>query len=312
MAPQLSVVIPCHNEQPVLAELHCRLSSVLQSTGLSYEIVLVDDGSTDATWTEMQRLSATDPTYVCVKLSRNFGHQRALTAGLDLCQGEKVLILDADLQDPPELLPAMLARMDEGYDVVYGQRLEREGEGSFKRYSASLFYRLMNRLAERPIPQDAGDFRLMSRRALQMLKSMPEYHRFVRGMVSWIGLRQSPISYVRKPRFAGSTKYPLRRMLAFALDAITGFSVKPLTVASWLGLLSALIAVGVLLFAIYSWWKLDAVPGWTSTIGALAAFQSVQLLVLGVIGEYLGRLYEESKRRPLYLIEQIETGRRSG
>lgn len=311
MQPDLSVVIPCHNEELVLDELHKRLSPVLLQTGLSHEIVLVDDGSTDSTWSTMCRLNDAHPNYVCIRLTRNFGHQRALSAGLDLCRGERILILDADLQDPPELLPAMLVRMDEGYDVVYGQRTERQGETSLKRHSAGIFYRLMNQLAERPIPQDAGDFRLLSRRALDMLKSMPEYHRFIRGMVSWIGLRQTAFTYVRKPRFAGTTKYPYRRMLGFAVDAITSFSIKPLTLASWLGVMSALVGMMVFLYALYSWWWLDAVPGWTSTIGALAVFQSIQLLVLGVMGEYLGRLYEQSKGRPLYLIEDVVTRRES-
>jgi dolichol-phosphate mannosyltransferase len=214
------------------------------------------------------------------------------------------VILDADLQDPPELMPEMLRLAQHGYDVVYGQRIERQGEGAFKRGTASLFYRMMNLLVERPIPQDAGDFRLVSRRALDMLKGMPEYHRFLRGMIAWIGLPQVALPYVRQARVAGVSKYPLHQMLAFALDAVTGFSTKPLTLASWAGLFSALVGIGLLIFTIYSWYFLEAVPGWASIISAIAIFSSAQLLVLGLIGEYLGRLYEQSKNRPLYLIEE--------
>jgi dolichol-phosphate mannosyltransferase len=301
----LSIVIPCHNEQEVLCELHRRLQAVTRDLAESFEIVLVDDGSTDASWTLMQELAQNDSHYVVIKLTRNFGHQKALTAGLDFARGQRILILDADLQDPPELLPEMLRLMDAGYHVVYGQRVDREGEGHFKRWTASLFYRLINRLAERPIPVDTGDFRLLSRKALDALKSMPEYHRFVRGMVSWVGLSQVALPYTRQPRQAGQSKYPLPRMIGFALDAITGFSIKPLTLASWLGVASACLGVLLMAFSLYSWLFLDAVVGWTSIIAALALFSSVQLLVLGVLGEYLGRLYEQSKNRPLYLVDEV-------
>ncbi|MBT9589241.1 glycosyltransferase family 2 protein [bacterium] len=301
----LSIVIPCHNEEEVFAELRRRLESVTLDLAESFEIILVDDGSTDHTWNLMQELGKQDSHYVCIKLTRNFGHQRALTAGLDFARGQRILILDADLQDPPELLPEMLTLMDQGYHVVYGQRIDRQGEGHFKRWTASLFYRLINRLAERPIPVDTGDFRLLSRKALDALKSMPEYHRFVRGMVSWVGLAQVAIPYTRQPRVAGQSKYPLPRMIGFALDAITGFSIKPLTIASWLGAASASFGVLLIAYSLYSWLFLNAVHGWTSIIAALAVFNSIQLLVLGVLGEYLGRLYEQSKNRPLYLVDEV-------
>jgi len=301
----LSAVVPCYNEELVLDALLKRLIPVLETCGDSYEVVLVDDGSRDRTWECMLALQMQLPTLRCVKLSRNFGHQQALSAGLDLARGDFVLVLDADLQDPPELLPRMLELAREGYDVVYGQRQERLGETAFKRQSASAFYRLMNRLVERPIPEDSGDFRLLSRRALEALKALPEYHRFLRGMVSWIGFRQVALPYRREARHAGQTKYPLRKMLAFATDAVTSFSVVPLRIASWVGVMTAGVGGLLLLYSLYSWYYLNAVPGWASVICAVSLLSSVQLLVLGVIGEYLGRLYEQSKHRPIYFIEEL-------
>jgi dolichol-phosphate mannosyltransferase len=311
--PALTVVVPCYNEQEVLPELHRRVSAVCAAVGRPYEIVLVNDGSTDATWARVTELSARDEHLVGVNLSRNHGHQLALTAGLSFARGERVLILDADLQDPPELLPDMLKAMDEtGADVVYGQRRRRAGETFFKRASAALFYRLMGRLTEVPIPRDTGDFRLLSRRALDVLCAMPERHRFVRGMVSWIGFRQEPFPYDRCERAAGKTKYPLTRMLRFAFDAITAFSVKPLALASFIGLIAAGFGVLLLAYSLVSWLFFDAVKGWTSMVAIVAILASVQLFVLGIIGEYLGRLYEQSKGRPLFIVERIVRGGQAG
>ncbi len=310
--PSLSVVVPCFNEEEVLAELHRRLSAACRDLGASYEIVLVNDGSKDRTWPLMAELAATDPHVVAVNLSRNHGHQLALTAGLTVCRGARVLIIDADLQDPPELLPSMMAAMDAGADVVYGRRRQREGETATKKLTAALFYRLIARLTDVPIPEDTGDFRLMSRRALNVLLAMPERHRFIRGMVSWIGFRQEPIVYDRHARFAGVTKYPLSKMIRFALDAITAFSVKPLALASYVGLLSGLFALGLLIYSLGSWIGLfgpSAVRGWTSLMSVMALLGSVQLLVLGIIGEYLGRMYEQVKGRPLFIIESVVTSR---
>ncbi len=307
--PALSVVVPCFNEQEVVGELHRRLSDTCAGLNLSYEVVLVNDGSTDRTWPLLVDLAAADPHLVLVNLSRNFGHQLALSAGLSLCRGNRVLILDADLQDPPELLPELLRTMDESAaDVVYGRRRRRDGDTHAKRLTASLFYRIIGALTDVPIPRDTGDFRLMSRRALDALLAMPERHRFIRGMVSWIGFRQVPLLYDRQPRFAGTTKYPLRKMLRFAADAITAFSVKPLALASWVGGLTALFALGLLAYSFGSWlgWIGGKVePGWTSLMAAIAILGSVQLLVLGILGEYLGRMYEQAKGRPLYLIADI-------
>jgi len=302
----LSVVVPCYNEQDVLTETHRRITEACRSLGCAYEIVLVNDGSTDRTWPLMQELSKADEHVVAVNLSRNHGHQLALTAGLSQCGGDRVLIIDADLQDPPELLPDMMKRMDAGADVVYGQRRDREGESGFKLCTAYAFYRLIDWLSDTPIPRDAGDFRLMSRRAVDALQAMPERHRFIRGMVSWIGYRQEPIEYDRDARYAGTTKYPVRRMFRFALDAITAFSTKPLQLASLGGVIMGLLALLLIVYAFVSLFMGRTVQGWVSLMAVISVLGSVQLCVLGIIGEYLGRLYEQSKGRPLYLIERVE------
>ncbi len=301
----LSVVVPCYNEQECLRQMHRRVSDVCRALGASYEIVLVDDGSTDATWALIAQLHAEDPAVAGVKLSRNHGHQLALSCGLKVCRGERIFILDADLQDPPELLPQMMARMDAGADVVYGRRAHRAGESRFKLASASLFYRLLGRLSEVEIPRDVGDFRLVSRRALDALNAMPEQHRFIRGMISWVGFRQEPLLYDRDARFAGETKYPLRRMVRFAADAVASFSTRPLAIAGVISLATAAVGVGILVYAAVSYVSGRAVSGWTSLVGVVAILSSVQLAYLGVIGFYLGRLYEEAKGRPLYIVEEI-------
>jgi polyisoprenyl-phosphate glycosyltransferase len=304
--PGLSVVVPCYNETEVIAELYTRVSATCRKLFPGdYEFILVNDGSTDATWASICMLADADNSVVGVNLSRNHGHQLALTAGLSICRGKRIFILDADLQDPPELLEQMLALMDEGADVVYGQRSERTAETWFKKSSAHVFYRLLHRLVDIHIPADTGDFRLMSRRALDVLNAMPEQHRFIRGMVSWIGLRQIPISYQRQPRAGGATKYPLSKMLRFALDAITGFSIGPLRAASYMGFLFGIGGVATMIYAIHSWFTSNSVTGWTSLIMVVLLLGSTQLFVLGIIGEYLGRLYMETKRRPLFVIETI-------
>jgi len=240
-----------------------------------------------------------------VLLSKNHGHQRALSAGLKLCRGERVLIIDADLQDPPELLPQMMALMDQDADVVYGQRSRRLGESGLKKVTAALFYRLLNVMTDVNIPVDAGDFRLMSRRVLDALNAMPEQHRFIRGMVSWIGFRQVPLVYERQERFAGETKYPFRKMVRFALDAISGFSTMPLRVATYLGFLCSLIGVVFLGYTAVQYFSGATIQGWTTLMAVILILGSGQLFVMGVIGEYLGRLYMESKGRPLFIIEEV-------
>jgi len=302
----LSVVVPCCNEEDGVTEFHRRVSAVCQAiVGGSYETVLVDDGSSDHTWERIHDLVSGGGRVVGVRLSRNHGHQLALSAGLTFARGERVLIIDADLQDPPELLPAMMKLMDEGADVVYGQRVARRGESVFKRGTAAMFYRLLDSLTDVRIPVDAGDFRLMSRRALDVLLSMPEHHRFIRGMVSWIGFRQVPLLYERQERFAGATKYPFSKMLRLALDAVTSFSTRPLRLASMLGVLFGLCGLGGLLYTLGSWMAGRVVPGWTSATSINLLLGSTQLLVLGILGEYLGRLYVESKGRPLFVVQEV-------
>lgn len=304
--PRLSIVVPCYNEAGALPELHRRVSAAAAgAAGGDYELVLVNDGSRDATWARIVELAARDPHVVGVSLSRNHGHQLALSAGLTLCRGARILIIDADLQDPPELLPDMMALMDQGADVVYGQRISRDGETWFKRATAGLFYRLLARLVEIPIPLDSGDFRLISRRALDVLNAMPEQHRFIRGMVSWIGMRQVPLLYHRQERFTGETKYPFAKMMRLALDAITGFSTRPLKIASYMGMMFGLLGMMGMAYTLYGWLADLALPGWTSVMSMVLILGSAQLFVLGVFGEYLGRLYVESKRRPLFVIDHV-------
>jgi glycosyltransferase involved in cell wall biosynthesis len=311
----LSIVVPCFNEEACLPTLHERLTrAAREAAGEDYEIVLVNDGSRDRSWPIMQELARRDPHLIAVNLSRNHGHQLALTAGLDLSNGDKVLIIDADLQDPPELLPRMLETMHrEEADVVYGVRKSRRGETAFKRATAHGFYRLLSNATEVDIPLDAGDFRLISRRALEVLLAMPEQARFIRGMVAWIGFKQVPILYDRDERFAGETKYPIRKMLRFALDALTGFSSAPLKLASHAGLALSLGSVVIVLYILYGWAAGRSIPGWTSLMLVVVVLGAVQMFVLALMGEYIGRLYNEAKRRPLYIVQEIEGGsRRTG
>jgi len=305
--PRLSVVIPCYNEEACLPLLHARVSAAARSAvGENFEIVLINDGSRDGSWPIMQQLSLQDARLVAINLSRNHGHQLALTAGLDLCAGDEILIIDADLQDPPELLTEMRATMaSQGADVVYAVRRKRDGESIFKKATAALFYRMLDRITDTPIPLDTGDFRLMTRRALDAFLALPEQARFIRGMVAWVGFRQVPFVYDRAERHAGNTKYPLGKMIRFALDAITGFSTAPLRFASHMGLLLTAASLLLMLYILVGWLLGNAVQGWTSTMLAVVFIGAVQMFVLGLIGEYLGRLYVESKRRPLYIVADV-------
>jgi len=306
----LSIVVPCFNEQACLTELHLRLGAAARAAvGDDYELVLVNDGSRDGTWPVMQRLAADDAHVLAVNLSRNHGHQLALTAGLDLCRGDTILIIDADLQDPPELLNAMLETMRaQNADVVYGVRKSRAGETAFKRATAHGFYRLLSRATEVDIPLDAGDFRLMSRRALDALLAMPEQARFIRGMVAWIGFKQVPLPYDRQERFAGETKYPLRKMMRFAFDALTGFSSAPLKLASHAGLWLSLGSLLLILYIAYAWLAGQSIQGWTSLMLVVVVLGAIQMFVLALMGEYIGRLYNEAKGRPLYIVQEVSGG----
>jgi polyisoprenyl-phosphate glycosyltransferase len=305
-APKLSVVVPCYNEEGSLQALYERVTKVCQQeVGSLYELVLINDGSKDKTLEIMRGLTAADPHVVGVDLSRNHGHQLALSAGLRVCRGERILVLDADLQDPPELLPQMMAMVESGVDVVYGQRTERKGETWFKRVTAEQFYKFLNALSDIDIPRDTGDFRLMTRPVLDALNAMPEHDRFIRGMVSWLGFNQKPIHYIRDARFAGVTNYPLKKMIRFSIDAITGFSVRPLRVAIMMAAICSLLALLTLAYVIWSWATEVTLPGWTSLMFVVLLVSAAQMLVLGIFGEYLGRLYVSSKGRPLYIIREI-------
>jgi glycosyltransferase involved in cell wall biosynthesis len=307
-APGLSVVVPCYNEAAVLPAFYDRMRAACLATGLSFELVFVNDGSTDGTWEIIRAFSARDASVVGLDLSRNHGHQLALTAGLQHARGLRILIIDADLQDPPELLGEMTKMLDAGADVVFGKRARRDGETWFKRTTAAVFYRLLNTLNDTPIPPDTGDFRLMRRNVLDQLLRLQEQPRFIRGMVSWLGFRQVAIPYNRSQRAAGDSKYPFGKMLRFAFDAITSFSIKPLKLATYLGLGAGFIALILAFYSVFEWFSGHTLPGWTSLIVVVLLLGSAQLFVLGIIGEYLGRLTMQAKNRPLFIVREIVRG----
>ena len=302
----LSVVAPCFNEEAVLRETHRRLVATLEAVpDLDFELVYIDDGSRDATLNVLRELQHADARVRVLALSRNFGQQMAVTAGLAEAAGDAVVVIDADLQDPPEVIPQMLDRWREGADVAYGVRTKREGETRFKRWTASAFYRLLACLTDISIPLDTGDFRLMDRTVVNAFLAMPERDRFVRGMVAWLGFRQEPVPYRRAARVAGETGWPLRNMLRLATDGLVSFSLLPLRLATWLGLLAAGLALSGIVYALVlrlctAVW----VSGWTSLLIAVLFLGGVQLLMLGLLGEYVGRIYGEVKHRPLYLVEE--------
>jgi len=304
--PLLSIILPVFNEQDVIPELHRRLTEFLgelSEIAGRWEVIFVDDGSQDESPRLLDALAEMDPRFRVVHFARNFGHQVAITAGLDRAEGDAVVVMDADLQDPPEVVKAMLAEWRRGFDVVYGVRSKRSGETLFKRATAALFYRLMNAALGVKIPSDAGDFRLLSRPVVLTLRSLREKHRFMRGLVAWVGFRQTAVRYERPERFAGETKYPLRKMVHFALDGVTSFSTAPLRIATWIGALTGLAAVAVGAWALYIRLFTDrTVPGWTTIMLLIALSSSGQMLMLGLLGEYVGRLYEEIKQRPLYVV----------
>jgi dolichol-phosphate mannosyltransferase len=302
----LSIVVPCYNEEQVIVETNRQLVATLAALdGLDFEIVYVDDGSSDATVDRLRAIQDTNPHARVVRLSRNFGHQLAVSAGLEHASGDGVVIIDADLQDPPEVILEMVARWRDGYDVVYGMRTDRAGETAFKLWTAKLFYRFINRLSKVQLPLDVGDFRLLDRRVVDVLLSMPERDRFLRGMVSWIGFRQVAVMYRRAERHAGKSKYPLFKMLQFAADGVISFSLTPLRLALWVGFLSIGLAFAGILYAlIIRLYTNDWVRGWTSIFTAVLFIGGAQLVTLGIIGEYIGRIYAEVKRRPLYVVQE--------
>lgn len=306
MKPEISIVVPLYNEELVIGEMSRRLTEVMAGTGLDYEIVMVNDGSRDRTAELAREICAGDPRYKLVGFSRNFGHQFAITAGMDKASGAAVVVIDADLQDPPEIIPQMIARWREGYQVVYGVREKREGESWFKLTTAKLFYRVLKRLTAVEIPVDTGDFRLVDRRVLDEFNSMRERSRFVRGMVSWIGFRQCAVTYVRHQRHAGETKYPFSKMVKFAVDGLLAFSQVPLKLASGLGLAASVVSFFFMIYGVVVKYVAPetVIPGWSSTFSAILFLGGIQLICLGVLGEYIGRIYEEIKNRPLYIVAE--------
>jgi dolichol-phosphate mannosyltransferase len=302
----LSVIVPCYNEEDVLRATHERLTSVLAGmSSLDYELIFVNDGSQDDTQLILTQLQRLDPHVRVLLLSRNFGHPIAITAGLEEAAGDAVVILDADLQDPPEVIPQMIELWQDGNDVVYGLRIDRKGESTFKLWTAKIFYRLINRLSETKMPLDAGDFRLLDRRVVEVIKNMPERARFLRGMVSWAGFRQVSVPYERAARHAGNSKYPLTKMIRFAMDGIISFSLVPLKLVIWTGFLAIWIAIAGIVVAVADrLMHVNLARGWASLFVAVLFMGGVQLVSLGIIGEYLGRIYTEVKRRPLYVVQE--------
>jgi glycosyltransferase involved in cell wall biosynthesis len=302
----LTVVVPACNEGAGLREFHARLAAVFDKLDLACTVLYVDDGSRDDTWAVMESLRAADARVATLKLSRNFGKELALTAGLDYADADAVVVIDADLQDPPELIAQFVAAWREGFDVVYGTRSTRAGESGMKKFTSAAFYRVMERLSHTPVPRDTGDFRLMSRRALDALKKVRERQRFMKGLFAWVGFRQKSIVYERDPRFAGSSKFNYWRLWNFAIEGITSFSTAPLRLATYVGLLTAFAAFvfGVFVFVKAVFYG-DVVRGYPTLLLVILFLGGVQLMALGMIGEYLGRLYMEAKQRPLYLIEEL-------
>jgi glycosyltransferase involved in cell wall biosynthesis len=302
MSKLISVVIPMYFEEENVMDCYTRLGYVLKNR--EYELIFVNDGSTDRTLPLLEELAEKDKRVKVISFSRNFGHQMAVSAGIEHARGDGVVLIDADLQDPPEVILEMIAKWEEGYDVVYGKRAKREGESAFKKVTAKLFYRFLDKMSDVKIPRDTGDFRLMDRKVVNALLAMPEKNRFIRGMVSWIGFRQTAVTYVRNPRLKGETKYPLKKMLKFAMDAIVGFSSKPLRMITWLGVLTLIVGFGLLVYTIVSKILGGTEAGWASIMVAIVFFSGVQLISLGIVGEYLARIYEEAKNRPMYIIEK--------
>ena len=301
--PRFSVVIPIFNEEAVLPLLLRRLDALLESFGASAEGIFVDDGSRDTSSIILKAKAKDDPRYRYIGLSRNFGHQVAITAGMDAARGEAIIVMDGDLQDPPEVVAEMIARWQEGYEVVYARRISREGESAFKKKTAAFFYRMLSWVSSIKIPNDVGDFRLIDRKVLDAFRSMPERDRFVRGMFAWLGFRQTEVTFHRPPRAAGETKYPFWKMLRLAVNGVIGFSDAPLRLAIWMGLAVSALAGLYGLYVIGLWFtRSDLVEGWSSTVVVISFLCGMNMLMTGIIGLYIGRIHAEVKRRPLYIV----------
>lgn len=307
MKELISIVVPMYFEEEVAEECYRRLTEVMTTNKFNYELVFVNDGSTDRTLDILVELASEDDKVKVINFSRNFGHQNAVTAGIDYAKGDAIVIIDADLQDPPELIPDLVNKWREGYDVVYAKRKKRKGETWFKLLTAKWFYKFLNYMSDIDIPKDTGDFRLIDRKVAAVFRRMTERNRFIRGMISWIGFKQTYIEYERDERFAGETKYPLKKMLKFASDGIIAFSTKPLRIVTWIGFFSVILSFLVLLYSLVV--KLfdlgDVQAGWTSIMVAITFFGGVQLLGLGIVGQYIARIYDESKNRPVYIVKDV-------
>lgn len=304
MQIKFSVIIPVYNEEKVIDESYKRLKTVMNRLRSPYELLFVNDGSRDRTSDKLNAIAESDSNVKVLEFSRNFGHQIAITAGMDYAAGQAVVVIDADMQDPPELIPQMVRKWEEGYDVVYGKRAARKGETLFKKITAALFYRTLRLSTDIDIPLDTGDFRLIDRRVCDEMKRMPEKNRFIRGLVSWVGFKQTAIAYVRDPRFDGETKYPLKKMLKLSADGLTSFSYKPLKLATWGGALLSMAGFVYMIIALsLKVFTTSTVPGWTSLIVIQLLFSGFTLFILGVIGAYIGRIYDETKDRPLYIVK---------
>ncbi len=303
-----SVIIPMYNEEAVIPETYRRLTSVMEGFGEPYELLFINDGSRDRTGEILRELCKSDRRVKLIDFARNFGHQIAITAGMDYAAGECMVIIDGDLQDPPELIPDMIKLWRQGYEVVYGKRLSREGETFFKKFTAKCFYRILRRMTDVDIPVDTGDFRLIDRKVSEALKQLPERNRYVRGLMSWVGYKQVAIEFQRSERFAGETKYPLKKMIKLAMDGIMSFSYKPLKIATYVGSIISFVSffylIAVLVQRIF--WPESVQSGWASLIAVSLFFNGIILLILGIIGEYIGRIYDEAKGRPLYIISRLD------
>ena len=306
LKPVYSVIVSVYNEEVVITETYKRLNNVMESMGEAYELIFVNDGSRDNTAQIIAQIIHKDSNVRLISFARNFGHMSAITAGMEFAKGDAIIIIDADLQDPPEVLPDMAALWKQGYDVVYGKRKERRGETFFKKWSAKLFYRFINSMVPIDLPTDTGEFRLMDRKVCDAVNRLREKHRYIRGLVSWVGFRQIAYEYIREERFAGETKYPLRKMMAFAMDAITAFSYKPLKLATTFGFI---LSLSSFVYMVVILWQViftdTTIEGWASTVGIILLTQGIVLMILGLIGEYIGRIFEEIKNRPIYIIQEV-------
>ncbi len=302
----LSIIVPVYNEQEVIDETYKRLTAVFKDYFMDVEYIFINDGSKDNTYFKLRDMAKNNPDVRVISFARNFGHQIAITAGMDYAKGDAVVIIDADLQDPPEVILEMVKKWEEGYEVVYGKRLKREGETFFKKFTAKMFYRFLDSMTDVKLPVDVGDFRLIDRKVCDAMKSLPERSRYVRGLVSWVGFKQTSVEYRREKRFAGETKYPLKKMLKLAGDGIFSFSYKPLKLATFVGMLvSAFSFIYLIVVLIQKFAKPDVVSGWASSMAVSLFFNGVMLIVIGIMGEYVGRIYEEVKARPLYVVGEF-------